>query len=241
MALVVILFVAGSARATYFDFSTDPNMGTAWTNYNSLNPGNTWNSTATWNAAGYLEIANTLDQDGGEVSTWSPNDASLRGNSDAVTLTVNGYTDARTVDTWSFAHVGISDSATPAYGAGNTYRFGVWAQGNVSDNYALIVNGVRTFSDNIVGGIPSSVKLDVVPDATGYSFRANGTQIFHDTTNHSVEMPHYFFETGVGATFTTSTVTAQLDNFGVTPEPGTLVLVLTGLVGLLAYAWRKRK
>ena len=26
-----------------------------------------------------------------------------------------------------------------------------------------------------------------------------------------------------------------------TPEPGTLVLLATGLVGLLAYAWRKRK
>ena len=25
------------------------------------------------------------------------------------------------------------------------------------------------------------------------------------------------------------------------PEPGTLVLLATGLIGLLAYAWRKRK
>lgn len=37
---------------------------------------------------------------------------------------------------------------------------------------------------------------------------------------------------------------AAFDNFtitGVVPEPGTLVLVATGLLGLLCYAWRKRK
>jgi hypothetical protein len=33
----------------------------------------------------------------------------------------------------------------------------------------------------------------------------------------------------------------QVSDLGVTPEPGTLVLLTTGLIGLLAYAWRKRK
>ena len=35
-----------------------------------------------------------------------------------------------------------------------------------------------------------------------------------------------------------------IDNFeivGTVPEPGTIVLLITGLIGLLAYAWRKRK
>ena len=37
--------------------------------------------------------------------------------------------------------------------------------------------------------------------------------------------------------------TAWVDNFSVTgvPEPSTLGLLITGLLGLLAYAWRKRK
>jgi hypothetical protein len=35
---------------------------------------------------------------------------------------------------------------------------------------------------------------------------------------------------------------AQFDNFSLTttPEPSTIVLLLTGLIGLVVYAWRKR-
>jgi hypothetical protein len=32
-----------------------------------------------------------------------------------------------------------------------------------------------------------------------------------------------------------------LDSATVVPEPGTLALLAAGLMGLLAYAWRKRK
>ncbi|MCD4728661.1 MAG: PEP-CTERM sorting domain-containing protein [Pirellulales bacterium] len=36
---------------------------------------------------------------------------------------------------------------------------------------------------------------------------------------------------------------AWIDNYVLAkiPEPGTLVLLATGLIGLLCYAWRKRK
>jgi hypothetical protein len=34
---------------------------------------------------------------------------------------------------------------------------------------------------------------------------------------------------------------AEIQGFGAVPEPGTLALAATGLIGLLAYAWRKQK
>jgi hypothetical protein len=41
--------------------------------------------------------------------------------------------------------------------------------------------------------------------------------------------------------FTYSGGTVEVSHFRTTPEPGTLVLVAAGLVGLVAYAWRKRR
>ena len=39
-----------------------------------------------------------------------------------------------------------------------------------------------------------------------------------------------------------TTLSATVDNFGIAvPEPSTLVLLATALLGLLAYAWRRRR
>ena len=64
----------------------------------------------------------------------------------------------------------------------------------------------------------------------------------------------YYFATGVSAitfeinqtnysTYALADVWREIDVAGsatTTPEPGTFVLIGTGLLGLLAYAWRKR-
>ena len=47
---------------------------------------------------------------------------------------------------------------------------------------------------------------------------------------------------GYGTDSSSNTYQAfEILNVAATPEPGTLTLLAAGLVGLLAYAWRKRK
>ena len=69
------------------------------------------------------------------------------------------------------------------------------------------------------------------------------------TTNYPGNISDYDLSTGAtGATVTGGVVEVDYIRImpgiygpGVIPEPSTLVLLATGLLGLLAYAWRKRK
>lgn len=49
------------------------------------------------------------------------------------------------------------------------------------------------------------------------------------------------FQVGSSATPNGTPWTAYVDNVSIIPEPGAFVLLATGLIGLLAYAWRKRR
>ena len=88
----------------------------------------------------------------------------------------------------------------------------------------------------------TDVRLVVTDSEWTGSYKANGTSVWTvgPTLAHTVPISGYdtINLSGAGQPFMDS---IQLMGTGTVPEPTTLVLVLTGLIGLLAYAWRKRK
>ena len=106
----------------------------------------------------------------------------------------------------------------------------------------------------------SAIGFDKVTDTTGYAggdYAADGINAATWFDSWYTQNTALQLSTGgifgkiyvpTGASFTLS-ATAGLPALGLTngktlplvPEPGTLVLLASGLMGLLAYAWRKRK
>ncbi len=104
--------------------------------------------------------------------------------------------------------------------AGDAY-VGVWN--------SAIYHTLSYTVDTVAGAISN-----VVLDGTSYSFPA--TTIFAGAS--ATQYAGFCVES------TTAGRTGSVENFvvsGPVPEPSTLLLLATGLLGLLAYAWRKRK
>jgi len=100
------------------------------------------------------------------------------------------------------------------------------------------------------GGNPYQLLVDsqvVFGGATG--FLPTSTTAFASRTSSSFTVTGTsatvkFFGVGIGSDITDgSDVSTFVDNVTITaiPEPGMIVLTATGLLGLLAYAWRRRR
>jgi hypothetical protein len=111
--------------------------------------------------------------------------------------------------------------------SGHNYLVQYWA--NASDSSS------RTEVNQVDGG---AVKLDVnTTNAAGGlgqyvigTFTAVGTTQTFTVSKESTTSWKYVWDSAI-----------QLRDVTVVPEPGTIALLGTGLLGLLAYAWRKRK
>ena len=88
-----------------------------------------------------------------------------------------------------------------------------------------------TYTVDTTTGLMSNVSLS---GSTADYSAFNSTAWFTDAKTTYV---------GVGASSTSGNPSGGFDNLRITmiPEPGTLALLATGLLGLLCYAWRKRK
>jgi hypothetical protein len=86
--------------------------------------------------------------------------------------------------------------------------------------------------------------VDVLPTTAYYSGSANASKV--DITNLGLTgvKSLTFSNFGYGPGGSLGNIYHEIDVFGAAttaPEPGTIVLLATALIGLLAYAWRKRK
>ena len=156
--------------------------------------------------------------------------AANSGNGVEVTLTLAFQLDGTTGVLGLSARNGSTDLA----------RFGIWAGGGTGSI------GVRNASDTNWYWLTQSTIADGWNDLV--IKHTNGTTSWSVSTNGSA------FETKTGFSTTSNwdslyfapngnATYAHLDaiNLLAVPEPSTLVLLATGLLGLLAYAWRKRR
>ena len=118
--------------------------------------------------------------------------------------------------------------------AGDTYtlKLNFYSQVNVND-----VNATWKI-DILDGGVSKALVTVAHPATAGWfeaetTYLATATGLGHElTASFAVSAP-------VNGQFWIDNV--RLDQTSPIPEPGTLALLATGLIGLLAYAWRKRK
>jgi hypothetical protein len=230
--------------ATLTDFSTDPNLASDWTQYYFYNAYGRNQVASAWNASNQnLDLTATNEEGlGGLFKT-----ADTRSATDGVTVTYSNY--AATTPThssqWTCAGLTVSKAATPGIFDDPTGWYGLYFQEEYNADtgatrYRFSAGkGLTELGRITLDSLPSTMKLDIVHDGSAWVFKANGAEVARDSSFTASEMSHYFMYWGSG---TDASVSVSADNFGTTvPEPGTLALVGSCMLGLLCYAWRKRR
>lgn len=237
-ALAVGLLTVAPVFATPIDFSTDPSLGTGWTQYYFYNAFGRDQVTSAWSQPDQnLSLTATTEEGlGGLFRTGD-----TRSGTDGVTVTYSNYTANTPTDAgnWTCAGLVVSSGATPGIFDDPAGWYGVYFQQDYKGMRFAAGKGLSTELGRItLSSIPSTIKLDVLREGAEWVFKANGAEIARDSSFTSSEMPHYMMYWGGGAA---DTLSVSADNYGVVPEPASIVILVAGAMSLVCYAWRKRR
>lgn len=236
--VAVGLIVVAPVSATVIDFSNDPNLATAWTQFDYYNYYNVPNySTAAWNATNQNLDLTTSGATAPGAYRCLYKTGETRSDTDGVTVTFSNYQDGNTATGWN-SSVGLLVSSieqpyittpSPSYSLFFEKENGVF-------DFKVLKNGLTAIKSTPVTELPSTIALQVLRDGSDYVFKGNGVELCRDSSVTD-SLPHYFIEWSAAETLSVSA-----DSFGTVPapEPGTLLLLATSLFGLVCYAWRKR-
>jgi hypothetical protein len=234
------LFTVAPVYATFCDFSADPNLATQWSQFDYYNYyGNPDYSTAAWNSTNQNLDLTTSGFIAPGAYRCLYKTGETRSDTDGVTVTFSNYQDANTAAGWN-SGVGlyVSSLEKPYIFADGGYEL-LFDKDTGAYNFKVFKNGITVpLSTTPVAELPSTIELKVVRDGSDYVFYGNGAELCRDSSVPEA-LPHYFMEWSAA-----NTLSVSADNFGTipgVPEPGTLVLLATGLLGLVCYAWRQRK
>jgi hypothetical protein len=239
LALVAVLWVASTVQASLINFEAPTYSTTAGT------PAGNLNGQDTWTAAGSAVI------DGGLVLAGAQSASLPTGATASRSLAGAGFTDVTTLSMLiNVAQGHGEDDFALTASTGTIFDFGM----STSETGYQPWRDYSTGWDYFGGYIPVSGSLTTAVVAT-INF---GTQTY-DLTFTDVNNSANVWSTS-GNSFVNAVTRAEaeasgmlavtivqsnmcLDNVGIgaVPEPTAFVLLSTGMFGLLAYAWRKRK
>jgi hypothetical protein len=140
----------------------------------------------------------------------------------------------------------VSDTRTPYFSYAAGPQIFERPMGATADQFSWSAAGPtgNGNSDNMAWGVKGQHEFEITLDTTGAqwstSFAVDGGATYSRSYTYTVGegnpvITHIGMGNGGGRML--------VDNFTLTgvPEPSTLALLATGLFGLLAYAWRKRR
>jgi hypothetical protein len=203
-------------------------------------------------------LANGGDTSGGDLTGWTKSGPSWMGGynpwgSDAPDNAANGYIgasgDTGTPLGGDGAHVGAFSINQDGFGALTSTLTDTLAAGTYTLTVAV---GART------GKVGADFRIDLgtgyAPDLASYigsSTEVSLGRLTDKTVTYTVFSDNLNFGNPIVITLSASNSAVgthevafdnvRLDFVPAVPEPGTLVLVASGLLGLLCYAWPKRK
>lgn len=241
--VAISLFAVAPVYATFVDFSTDPNLATAWTEFDYYNAlgAPAGSTTATWDSANQnLELTSNMGAAKADRYRALYKTGETRSDTDGVTVTFSDYVGSWDSQTLHNTGVGlIVSSVEQGTIVSNVPQYELlFSQEGGGYHYAVLKNGVETVlaSTTLVPAHPSAIELKILRDGSEYVFMGNGVELCRDSSL-TASLPYYSLTWAVSGA---NTLSVSVDNFGVVPEPGTLLLLATGLLGLVCYAWRKR-
>ncbi len=249
---VLVLALAGTVQAESVSFSTDFSGTTLNSNLTAAGPTGTQQAL---DGNGHLLLFTSPDNVARNADIWGV------GNMYGVRATYG--TDA--ADTRDFSMETVVTSWTESGDGGDhsnagillvsgdgssTYLFGVYANSTItvassggSSSLSSAVSSSAIIGDNV------NVGLKVTREGTKYTFSyqlgsGSGWNALGDMADsYGVSSVGLYSKTWTAGDTPNNISNATFDSmsFTVVPEPSAVVMVVTGFLGLLAYAWRKRK
>jgi hypothetical protein len=232
---VALFFVAGSAFASYAISLNDPSFETP------IQPDGDGSTTAYWLSS---TPGNDVNHGGGNGFNVNPNDASYAGTTDTelgVPANANGVIpDGGQVGTVVVGN-GYDRRLNQVTGDtvvdGRTYTLSFYAGHALDEAAPFEFSGVTAKLVDGSGNVIGTQDFTTDPGAGAFSLC---TLTATATSAHSGLLGVQFFADGA-PTYTYGQVNIDKVSLTATPEPSTIVLAASGLIGLLCYAWKKRK